>query len=65
MSDQVQKTTLTVKDIQDILRIGQVSAYQLIHRPGFPVIKIGRSYRIPSDAFFKWMALQGCAVSER
>lgn len=65
MNNQVQKATLTVKDIQGILRIGQVSAYQLIHRPDFPVIKIGRSYRIPSDAFFEWLSLQGCAASER
>ena len=49
------KTTLTVKDVQEILRIGQVSAYALVRSKVFPVVRIGRSYRIPQDTFVEWM----------
>lgn len=51
-------SVLTVKEVQHILRIGQVNAYQLIRTPGFPVIKIGRAYRIPRDNFFQWLNSQ-------
>ena len=47
--------TLTVKEIQDILKIGTHSAYNLIHSKAFPVIKIGQSYRIPKGPFYAWM----------
>lgn len=46
---------LKVKDIQRILKIGQVAAYRLIHSGAFPVIKVGHSYRIPEEEFYNWM----------
>lgn len=53
-----QCMTLRVKDIQKILGIGQVSAYNLIHSNSFPVTKIGKNYRIPQKPFFQWMERQ-------
>ena len=44
---ELQKA-LTLKDVQDILQIGTNSAYCLLLRHAFPVIKIGLSYRIPA-----------------
>lgn len=46
---------LKVKDVQSILQIGQVAAYRLIHSGEFPVIQVGRSYRIPEEEFYLWM----------
>ncbi len=46
---------LTLKDVQDILQIGTNSAYSLLHSHAFPVIKIGRSYRIPAEPFYDWL----------
>ena len=40
-----------VKDIQKILQIGQVAAYRFIYSGEFPVIAVGRSYRIPQKEF--------------
>lgn len=51
--------TLTVKEIQQILKIGTNTAYNLIHSKAFPVIKIGQSYRIPREPFLAWMAHPG------
>ena len=65
MYENKQQETFTVKEIQNILRIGQVTAYQLVHTPGFPVVKIGRAYRIPRAGFYDWLNRQQCtAVSE-
>ena len=51
----VMKKALTLKEMQDILQIGTNSAYALIHSHAFPVIKIGRSYRIPAEPFYDWL----------
>ena len=55
------RETLTVKEIQEILKIGTNSAYNLIHSKAFPVIKIGQSYRVPKGPFFAWMENPGAA----
>lgn len=52
---EAMQDTLTVKEVQEILKIGTNSAYNLIHSKAFPVIKIGQSYRIPRAAFYAWM----------
>ena len=57
------KDVLTVKDVQKILNIGVNSAYNLIHSKGFPVIKIGSTYRIPRDAFYAWLSESHTIVS--
>lgn len=59
-----QQETYTVKEIKNILRIGQVNAYQLIHTPGFPVVKIGRTYRIPRVGFYNWLDRQQCTTDQ-
>lgn len=53
---EAKRDTLTVKEMQEILKIGTNSAYNLIHSKAFPVIKIGQSYRIPKESFYAWMA---------
>lgn len=47
--------TYTVNDIKTMLRISRASAYQLVSDPPFPVVKIGRSLRIPKEAFDRWL----------
>lgn len=45
----------TVKDICEILSIGRNTAYRLITKAPFRVIKIGDVYRIPKDGFDDWL----------
>lgn len=52
---EMPQDTLTVKEMQQILKIGANSAYTLIHSKAFPVIKIGQTYRIPAEAFYAWL----------
>ena len=53
---------LTVREMQQILKIGTNSAYNLIHSGAFPVIKIGQTYRIPAGPFYAWLENPGAAV---
>lgn len=45
----------TVKDIMNILHIGETNARKLIISRGFPSMKIGRQYRIVKSEFDKWL----------
>ena len=57
METTPQPQTYTIKEIKDILRIGQVTAYKLIHEnPPFTVLKIGHNYRIPKESFLRWFS---------
>lgn len=49
---------LTVDEVQKILKIGINQAYDLCKREDFPVIKLGRAYRIPKAEFIKWCEKQ-------
>ena len=46
---------LDVADIQRIMGISRVSAYELVHTPGFPVVRSGRLIKISKKAFFNWL----------
>ena len=58
---ELPQDTLTVKELQQILKIGANSAYTLIHSKAFPVIKIGQTYRIPAEPFYAWLGNPGAA----
>jgi len=45
----------TVADIQQMLNISRSTAYKLIDDPPFHIIRIGKSIRIPKEAFDKWL----------
>ncbi len=46
---------LTVEEMAEILRIGRSSAYELCRQNEIPVIRIGRSIRIPKKALLDWI----------
>lgn len=50
---------LNVADIQSIMGISRVSAYELVHKPGFPAAKSGRLIKISKRAFFDWLERGG------
>lgn len=46
---------LTAVEISQILKISKPSAYELMDRSSFPLIKIGRCKRVLRDDFFSWL----------
>jgi excisionase family DNA binding protein len=49
---------LTMRHVQDVLGICRPKAYELAHTAGFPVVKLGRNFRVPRDAFLRWLDRQ-------
>ena len=45
----------TVAEIQRILRISRAMSYELVNSGAFPIIRIGKSIRIPVNAFQEWL----------
>ena len=46
---------LTVEQMARTLQLSRARSYQLVRRPGFPVVRFGRAIRIPRDALVRWL----------
>lgn len=49
---------LEAKHIQEILGVSKPTAYELMERPDFPLIRIGRLKRVTREGFFHWLSEQ-------
>ena len=45
---------MTIKDVQEFLKISKKTAYDLIKREEFPVVRLGRLLRINREKFLEW-----------
>ena len=45
---------LTTKEVAVLLRCSVPTARELCHRPGFPVFKVGKNFRISKSALAEW-----------
>ena len=46
---------MSVDDLQAFFCMGRRQAYELVHREGFPMLKIGQVIRIPKHLLLKWI----------
>ena len=53
-----EKLTLSVEETGKLMGVSRQVAYQLIHRPDFPTIQIGRRVLIPKKQLEEWMDRQ-------
>lgn len=51
----MEKLTISVTELGKMLGIGRNGAYALVHRQGFPVIRLGKRIVIPLDALRAWL----------
>lgn len=56
----IEKKVYDAEDIQKLLGIGRSKAYTFLdevyeNQKPFRVVKIGRLYRVPKEAFDKWL----------
>lgn len=56
--EDTEKQTYTVYDIMKILGIGRNSAYNLVAKKKFSVVKVGRTLRISKSSFDDWLNKQ-------
>ena len=50
-----EKLTLSVEEAGKLLGVSRQVAYQLIHRPDFPTLHIGRRVLVPKKQLEAWM----------
>lgn len=53
--------SLTVDQVAEVMGIGRVQAYNLVHTEDFPKIKVGRRIVVPRQAFIKWLDTKATA----
>ncbi len=46
---------LTVKDLQELLKVGRDTAYSLMRATNFPSMKLGGRYYVTREALQKWL----------
>lgn len=51
----IEKKTLTVKELAQVLGVGENKARQLTHVKGFPCVVIGKKRIIPISQLEKWL----------
>lgn len=54
----IEKMALSVAEMAEALGIARTSAYTLIKREGFPVVRLGQRILIPVDGLNAWLRKQ-------
>jgi len=49
---------LTMPETGKVLRLSRAAAYTLAHRKDFPCLRVGKSIRVPRQAFIAWVNTQ-------
>ena len=52
---KLEKRTLNVKQLAEVLGVGETKARQLCRTKGFPVLKVGNRYLIPIAQLDSWI----------
>lgn len=62
--DRINKLTLTVAEAAALLSVSEPTVYELVHREGFPSLRIGRSWRVSRAGLETWVAEQAALGKE-
>ena len=61
MKESVYKTYddlplfLNANLVAQVLGVSPSSGYELMHEPGFPVLRVGRRMVVPKEQFIRWV----------
>lgn len=47
---------LNSETVAKVLGVSPSSGYELMHEPGFPVLRIGSRMVVPKDQFIRWVS---------
>ena len=50
--------------VAKVLGVSISSAYELMHEPGFPVLKVGSRMVVPKEKFITWVSAQTGGIQE-
>ncbi len=46
---------LNSETVAKVLGVSSSSAYELMHEPGFPVLRVGNRMLVPKEQFIQWV----------
>ena len=49
---------LNAEMVADVLGVSSSSAYELMHEPGFPTLRVGSRMVVPKEKFMQWVEAQ-------
>lgn len=49
---------LKAKEVQKILNVSKGKMYELLNSKDFPVVRVGRCFRVPRESLRKWIEEQ-------
>ena len=55
---------LNAETVAKVLGMSISSAYELMHEPGFPVLKVGSRMVVPKEKFITWVSAQTGGIQE-
>ena len=55
---------LRAEEVSKALNIGRSKAYEMMAGGELPIVRIGRSVRVPAKALEEWIEVQACASSD-
>lgn len=58
-----ERAGLTVPEAAALLGVSSKAVYDLVHREGFPVVRVGRKFLIPRLALLNWLEVQAGGVA--
>lgn len=58
-----ERAGLTVPEAAALLGVSNKAVYDLVHREGFPVVRVGRKFLIPRLALLSWLEVQAGGVA--
>lgn len=55
---------LNAETVAKVLGISISSTYELMHDPGFPILKVGSRMVVPKEKFITWVSAQTGGIQE-
>lgn len=59
-----EKLVLDVEELGSHLGIGRELAYELVKKPGFPVIRVGKRILVPYEPLKQWLVTESAKTVE-
>ncbi len=56
---------LNAETVAQVLGVSISSAYELLHEPGFPVVRVGSRMVVPKEKFMAWVSAQTKGEDQR
>ena len=55
---------LNAEIVAAVLGVSSSSAYELMHEPGFPTLRVGSRMVVPKEKFMEWVEAQSGGINE-